>query len=94
MHAAGENPPDLKVSFGRLLEQLERVRLAIDGDRWRHTYDECSRPAHQIGILNEVSVTNVLFNVWRCVKEVEGLLVAPELGADVRKNREKYIVRG
>jgi hypothetical protein len=92
VRAAGEDPPELKVSFGRLLEQFERVRLAIDGKTWRKTYNECSRPAHEVGILNEVTVTNVLFNVWRCVKEAEALIVAPELGADIRRNRATYII--
>ena len=89
---AQEEPPELKVSFGRVLEQLERVRADLDFEVWRRTYDECSKPAHQVKTLNEVTVTNILFNVWRCVKETESLTLAPELVAEIKKNHFKYVI--
>jgi hypothetical protein len=89
---ASEEPSDLKVSFGKLLEQLQKVRLPLDASRWRQTYAECSEPAHQVKVLNEVTVTNILFNVWRCIKEAEAVVTTPELTAVIKQNRTKYVI--
>jgi hypothetical protein len=83
--------PKLKVSFGRLLEQLQKVRLPLNIARWRKTYSQCSETAHQVKVLNEVTVTNILFNVWTCLHEAESVVIAPEQSAAIKQNRSKYI---
>lgn len=85
--------PEQKVSFGRLLELLQKVRLPIDPDLWRRTYAQCSETAHQVKVLSEVTVTNILFNVWRCIKEVEAVTLTPEQSAAIKQNRTKYVIQ-
>jgi hypothetical protein len=93
VRCADEDPPDLKVSFGKLLEQLARVRVPIDVDRWKRTYAECSETAHTVKVISEMTVSNILFNVWRCLKEVESVNVAPEFLSEIKQNRAKYVIR-
>jgi hypothetical protein len=93
VHCADEHPPELKFSFERLLQQIERVRLPIDVDRWRQTYAECSQTAHTVKVVNEITVTNILFNVWMCVKEAEHVVLTPEQGAEIKKTRDRYIIK-
>jgi len=90
---SAETPPDLKVSFGKLLEQLERVRVPIDFTRWRRTYAECSETAHVVKVVSEFSVANIVFNVWRCVKEAESTIVPPEFLKEIKEHRERYVIR-
>jgi hypothetical protein len=90
---AEEDPPDLKVSFGKLLDQLARVRAPLDVDRWKRTYAECSETAHTVKVISEMTVSNILFNVWRCLKEVESVVVAPEFLTEIKQNRARYVIR-
>jgi hypothetical protein len=89
---AEEKPPDLKISFAKLLDQLVRVRVPLDLTRWRRTYAECSETAHTVKVVSEFSVAHILFNVWRCVKEAESVQIAPEFLAEIRQNRGKYMI--
>jgi predicted hydrocarbon binding protein len=91
VHCAGEEPK-LKVSFGRLLEQLQKVRLPLTAERWRSTYAQCSETAHQVKVLNEVTVTNILFNVWLCLQEAESIVLSQEQGTAIKQNRAKYVI--
>jgi hypothetical protein len=90
MILGGEDPAVTKVSFGRLLKQIDKARLPINAKRWERTYADCSKTVHTTMVLNEFNVMSMLFNIWRCVQEVERIQVSEEQIALIRSD-QSYI---
>lgn len=91
MRLADEDPSKIKISFGRLLGQIDKARLPIKTARWKDTYADCSTAVHTNRTLNEFNVMSSLFNIWRCVQEVERITASKEQ-IDLIKRDGNYII--
>jgi hypothetical protein len=91
LHVSGE-AGSIKVSFGRLLDQLRSVRVDLNYERWKNAYAVCSEFAHQVKAHNEIAVLGYLFLVWECLREAEGIELTNEQAGQVRLARQKFLV--
>jgi hypothetical protein len=94
-------PADTRFSFGRLLEQLEKVRADLKYEQWKAAYDACSVFAHEdpehnearaATKQNEVEVLDYLFNVWECIREAEATEMSEEQKVNLKTQSARYLM--
>lgn len=86
------HPPGTRMSFGRLLEQVKKVRAYLDYEKWSVAYAACSDFAHQVKAHNEIAVLGFLFSVWECVREAEEVELSSEQAGLLTKAKDKYLL--
>jgi hypothetical protein len=84
------HPSETRVSFGRLLEEIDGVRADLVFENWKIAYDVCSKYAHQINAEN--AVLSNLFLVWECVRDAENVVLSSEQRANLADAQHKYLL--